>query len=73
MPERTDLVDYYCTSHRYRPGEQALVTLHEGRWAFCPDADDDAHRWAVIVQTDAASLRAMAPPRFIVRKRHSAA
>jgi hypothetical protein len=49
--ERDDRIRFYCTSH---PTQLPIVTVHEGRWAYCPGgyvAARDGHTWSAIPPT----------------------
>jgi hypothetical protein len=50
--QRDDRIRLYCTAH---PRQLAIVTRHEGQWAYCPGgyvAAVDGHAWAPIAPTD---------------------
>lgn len=67
MNERTDLVEFYCVAHRDGGGAEGLLTLNEGRWAFCPRGDEgDDHRWRRIEPIELSALRALGKPTFVV-------
>ena len=58
---KTDPVDdrirFYCTAHQT---QLPIVTMHEGRWAYCPGgyfAAHDGHAWAAIEPTSVYQIK----------------
>ena len=50
--QRDDRIHFFCTAH---PTQLAIVTRHEGQWAYCPGgyvAGVDGHAWAPIAPTE---------------------
>ena len=50
--QRDDRIRLYCTAH---PTQLAIVTRHEGQWAYCPGGyveAVDGHAWSPIAPTD---------------------
>lgn len=50
MPEERALIHYRCIEPKHQeaktPGPSDLLTVHEGKWAYCPyDIRADGHTW----------------------------
>lgn len=56
---RASLIAYECVAADHQPGvlHPDKLTIHEGRWAFCPfDARADGHSWKATGGADMNSL-----------------
>ena len=50
MPEERALIQFRCVNERHQepkaPGPSDLLTVHEGKWAYCPyDIRATGHVW----------------------------
>ena len=58
-PKLAALIEHYCTAHT-RAAVAPLVTMHEGRWAYCPGGFigwAPGHRWVGIDPAGVAEVR----------------
>jgi hypothetical protein len=68
---RETAVDFVCTraEHRTRASTFGTLTVHDGKWAYCPaEGITEEHQWSPVYGAVMARLRIAARQRIVPRR-----